>query len=762
MRRVGRLSALLVGLVAALSLGRTPTIAADDGNAPSHRATAQASLIESAKALARKGYPDEMRAFFDMAEEAGVDPASLEKERQRAERRVALLRKPAKHVKGAIRHVEAAVEALAAELSSTEDTNGAEGMGRADLIRLILRIDSDCEAARAAGRQVRSGHGWVTERVAACLDRRDEIAKALLAARQLEVPITMGVSNSRVLLGVYGEKGRVARWGRVSIHAANVPEEKMRRVLREAVRATAVGRYLLTGRMQLPKLRDKAELVWLDASPLYDKAIDWCRDNGQITRKDESFLRSLGSFVAGGTTRVCKPRPEASMQTILVEDIWSEAYFVKDGDRPQPTLKVGHLNFVCLSYLGTGLPSYGWKETKEATRGTSDLDAEARKRHEMWRLAEAGLLGSRSWLRYLTEQGEAPAWSKTFRAQMGLIKGDLCLKATFVTQYLHERGLLDDVFKATDKKKATSEVFEAAIGYDLATFENEWREWMLAPDTTVGLLQQLRGAKAEEGPRETTAEERELLDYLDGVRQSCLPGNVRSDVVPLALDAELSAGCAWHAEYLSKNPDQAAAWPDAHEEWPDREGFSPHGGWAGLHSVIAPGSRDARDAIDGWLGTFYHRLPLLDPGLVRIGWGLVKGYAVLDSGSMVAPFPYVTHAMFPPPRATNVPRTFNPELPNPVPGADQSAWGYPITLQVFRGDSEAALSMTLHEGNGPGGPVVDCHYATPDAPTNPEIAPAGAYCLIPKSHLKPGTTYTVVVEGLADWPGLTWHFTTGK
>jgi hypothetical protein len=473
-------------------------------------------------------------------------------------------------------------------------------------------------------------------------------------------------------------------------------------------------------------------------------------------------VRSLGSFAVGPTMRVCKPRPEASMQTILVEDVWSEAYFAAGGAKPQSSLKVGHLNFICLSYLGTGLPSYGWKETQAAARGTSDLDAEARKRHEMWRLAEAGLLGSRSWLRYLTEQSEDPAWSKTFLAQMGMIKGDLCLKATFVAQYLHERGLLNDVFKATDGKVSDTAVFEAAIGYDLATFESEWRAWMLAPDTRVGLLQRIAGAHAEEGAREPTADERELLDYLDGMRQSCLPGNVRSAVVPLALDEELSAGCTWHAEYLAKNPAQAAAWPDAHEEWPDREGFSPKGSWAGLHSVIAPGSKDGRDAIDGWIGTFYHRLPLLDPGLVRIGWGLEKGYAVLDSGSMVAPFEFVTHAMWPPPRATEVPRTFNPELPNPVPGASQASWGYPVTLQIFRYNRDPVLEMTLSEGTGAGGDVVDCHYSTPHAPTNPELAPQGAYCLIPKAHLKSRTAYTVSVTGLEDWPDLTWTFTTGK
>ena len=124
-------------------------------------------------------------------------------------------------------------------------------------------------------------------------------------------------------------------------------------------------------------------------------------------------------------------------------------------------------------------------------------------------------------------------------------------------------------------------MFEAAIGYDLATFEKEWEAWMLAPDTTVGLLQVLAGAKVEDDTREPTEEERELLDYLDEIRMSCARGAAKSAVVPLTLDEELSFGCTAHAKYLALNPEQAAAWPDAHEEWPDREGFSTEGSWAG-------------------------------------------------------------------------------------------------------------------------------------------------------------------------------------
>ena len=120
--------------------------------------------------------------------------------------------------------------------------------------------------------------------------------------------------------------------------------------------------------------------------------------------------------------------------------------------------------------------------------------------------------------------------------------------------------------------------------------------------------------------------------------------------------------------------------------------------------------------------------------------------------------------MWPPPDATGVPRRFNPELPNPVPGADQSAWGYPITLQLLQSAPDDSVRLSLHEGSSAGGDAVDCHLSTPDEPTNPDLAPADVWCLIPKAHLKPRTTYTVVARDapFAGHETIQWSFTTGK
>jgi hypothetical protein len=54
---------------------------------------------------------------------------------------------------------------------------------------------------------------------------------------------------------------------------------------------------------------------------------------------------------------------------------------------------------------------------------------------------------------------------------------------------------------------------------------------------------------------------------------------------------------------------------------------------------------------------------------------------------------------------------------------------------------------------------VPCWFSSPLAPTNPELAPSGSFCLIPKAPLRPATRYTVVVT----WPPqaeLVWSWRT--
>ncbi len=154
------------------------------------------------------------------------------------------------------------------------------------------------------------------------------------------------------------------------------------------------------------------------------------------------------------------------------------------------------------------------------------------------------------------------------------------------------------------------------------------------------------------------------------------------------------------------------------------------------------------------MGTFYHRLPLIDPGVLRLGWGQEDDNWVMDMSSLAAPYRGAYTVVYPYDGQTGIPTAFaGNEFPDPIPepGKDvveEELYGYPITIQSNpvdeRGES-VDIMMKLFEGKD-AKVEVECFLSTPNTPTNPEIAPNDAWCLIPKSALKPKIEYKVVAE----------------
>ena len=93
-------------------------------------------------------------------------------------------------------------------------------------------------------------------------------------------------------------------------------------------------------------------------------------------------------------------------------------------------------------------------------------------------------------------------------------------------------------------------------------------------------------------------------------------------------------------ETLANGPDHFAASLQGlggHDESPALAGFSEAGRAAAKASAVAYGLGDPLDAVDGWMATLYHRVPLLDPNLKRVGFGCRPGadsrwVSVLDVG----------------------------------------------------------------------------------------------------------------------------------
>jgi hypothetical protein len=643
---------------------------------------------------------------------------------------------------------------IAADLAATLPS--LVGDARTAAARQALRLDGACRGAHEALGHVECNGAWIPAGLVSVVERRAKIQAAVQDARKLDVPIDVGESWMPILENVYGKKGIAARCGDVSVHSATHSGDQLTRQLRQALRAVALSNCLVNGEVALPALRGATTpAVFVGSMDAYKKAAGCAKSAGDLSAAAYARAMKMSGFYAQGYSLddgIAETSIGANCYFKIVHDLTLDA-------RPlsymQPALLAGHMNWVYSGFLGVPMPAVAWTEKPEDKKGvTSDTPQSLAEREEMLRLAKAGLSGSRMYMRWLVRRGEDPAWSKSMVDEIGKIQGNDLMKSTLVVEYLQETKDFTSLLRDTCGDKPCAESFEKALGVPLPEFEARWREWLFAGEPASGLVQRL-GARPVEP---VSPADKAVLDYLNMVRKKTLG----KDAPNVGVDRELSDGCRAHALYLGLHPKQMSEWPAAHEEYADQEGFSAAGCRAGLSSVIVgPGIDNPAEAVDGWMATFYHRLPLLDPGLVRIGWALEKGVAVLDSGSLVAPVDATRYVTWPHADARDVPRRFPGELPNPVPGADQSQWGYPVTIQFFNFEPQPDVQMRLYVGKR-GGVEIACHYSTPQKPTNTDLAPAGAFCLIPKTPLLANTTYAVAVDG---WPrdagGADWTFTTG-
>jgi uncharacterized protein YkwD len=90
---------------------------------------------------------------------------------------------------------------------------------------------------------------------------------------------------------------------------------------------------------------------------------------------------------------------------------------------------------------------------------------------------------------------------------------------------------------------------------------------------------------------------------------------------PVSLHEPLSKGCQAHAAYVARNAEHPKVQGlGIHDEDATLPGATKEGSAAGKASLIAI-LPDPADSVEGWLATLYHRVPLLDPGLKRVGYG---------------------------------------------------------------------------------------------------------------------------------------------
>ena len=232
-------------------------------------------------------------------------------------------------------------------------------------------------------------------------------------------------------------------------------------------------------------------------------------------------------------------------------------------------------------------------------------------------------------------------------------------------------------------------------------------------------------------------------------------------VGPVTLDDKLSRGCMEHANYMLQNRESdAMVGLNAHHQRADLPGASAAGAACGAAADLFPGVADLATAVDGWMAGFYHRRPMLDPGLRTIG----VGYAHVPDGTLMAALEFGASSldapgwpvMYPADQQRDIPLQQGQEIPNPIPGGGTG--GYPITLQFPPFEPVTSVSATLTEGSGA---AVPFYLSDPEHPAT-SFGQYGVVSLIATQPLHASSTYRVRIN--ATWRGKarawSWSFST--
>ena len=247
----------------------------------------------------------------------------------------------------------------------------------------------------------------------------------------------------------------------------------------------------------------------------------------------------------------------------------------------------------------------------------------------------------------------------------------------------------------------------------------------------------------------------EALDRLNAFRR-------KARLTAVTLDERLCRGCASHAEYLVRNDKHPSVQGlGIHDEDRSLPGYTAEGARAGSASNI---STYPPSAAASWcMATLFHRIPILHPGLRRVGigyarggrWGWISVIDVMNGRQHGKPSPPV---LWPVDGAGDAPLSLESENPNPIPQDKDGKGGHPITASFFGGEAVRAVKATLKAGDED----VPFWLSTPEAPVDPRFQ-ANTICLIPKDPLRPGTLYTVTLSARVNGKAWAkrWSFTTG-
>jgi hypothetical protein len=234
-------------------------------------------------------------------------------------------------------------------------------------------------------------------------------------------------------------------------------------------------------------------------------------------------------------------------------------------------------------------------------------------------------------------------------------------------------------------------------------------------------------------------------------------------VAPISRHPALDQSAQAHALYYKQNNGSGGA--SIHNETPGLPGFT---GADFMDRAQAAGypSRNVNEnmgltgnqliSLDWYINTINHRLTLLDPRYVHIGFGVVNDTVKVDVIDFGAPDWSATATpiweQWPPDGGTGIGTSFDGESPNAFKSAAYPI-GTPITLKYLGSGSVAFSSATITAN----GQAVSAFAATGDGwlSRNTDLIATTA-------PMQPGTNYTVAVAGAANGQPFTrtWSFRT--
>jgi hypothetical protein len=265
-------------------------------------------------------------------------------------------------------------------------------------------------------------------------------------------------------------------------------------------------------------------------------------------------------------------------------------------------------------------------------------------------------------------------------------------------------------------------------------------------------------------PQGASDKQVEALEYVNEVR-------FRVGLGPINETTPINDAAQAHAEYYALHVQQyQSTGLSPHEENPSwSDGFTAvsffdrmreygYEGYSGFEIIAF--YHHPRKAVQGWMDTLYHRIPIVYPDSEEMGYGAAGGGGsaidVIDFG-VGSGAPADSVILYPWEGQTDVPLSWNgmesPQPPIP-PGGYPSG---PIITVTF---GSAVPHFDTHELLGPNGRGIEHIWLTPT--TDSHLSGTETVSLYSHAPLDPGSLHTVRLIGA--WHGepyeLEWSFTT--